>query len=49
VVIGVAPRKDAPLFAHAWVEMDGAPVDPADVAGTAIARLHGPQSPTRRA
>jgi hypothetical protein len=49
VVIGVAPRKDAPLFAHAWVEMDGMAVDPADVAGAIIARLHGPQSPTRRA
>jgi hypothetical protein len=47
VVIGVEPRKDAPLFAHAWLEMNGVPVDPADVAGTVIARLHGPRSPTR--
>jgi hypothetical protein len=29
--------------------MDGMAVDPADVAGAIIARLHGPQSPTRRA
>jgi len=49
VVIGVAPRKDAPLFAHAWVEMNGVPIDPADVAGTVIARLYGPRSTTRGA
>jgi hypothetical protein len=47
VAIGVAPRKDAPLFAHAWVEMNGVPIDPADVAGAVIARLHGPRSPNR--
>ena len=44
VVIGVDPRKNAPFFAHAWVEMDGVPLDPADVAGTVIARLRGPRS-----
>ncbi len=49
VAIGVAPRKDAPLFAHAWVEMSGVPIDPADVAGSVIARLHGPRSTTRGA
>jgi hypothetical protein len=49
VVIGVEPRKDAPLFAHAWVEMDGAPIDPSDVAGTVIARLRGPRSTKRQA
>ena len=48
VVIGVEPRKDAPLFAHAWIEMNGSPIDPSDVAGTVIARLHGPRSATRR-
>ena len=47
VVIGVEPRKNAPLFAHAWVEMGGTPIDPADVAGDAIARLCGPRSRTR--
>lgn len=47
VVIGVEPRKDAPLFAHAWLEMNGVPIDPSEVAGTVIARLHGPRSPTR--
>lgn len=46
VVIGVEPRGAAPLFAHAWVEMNGAPIDPADVAGVVIARLRGPCSGT---
>lgn len=46
VVIGVEPRGSAPLFAHAWVEMNGAPIDPADVAGRVIARLRGPRSTT---
>jgi len=49
VVIGVAPRGHAPLMAHAWVEMDGAPLDPSDVSGTVIARLRGPRSTTRDA
>jgi hypothetical protein len=49
VVIGVAPGGQAPLLAHAWVEMDGAPIDPSDVAGTVIARLRGPLSTTRDA
>jgi Transglutaminase-like superfamily len=49
VVIGVEPRKNAPLFAHAWVEMNGVPLDPADVAGTVIARLFGTESPGRGA
>jgi hypothetical protein len=43
VVIGVAPTA-SPLFAHAWLEMSGRPVDPSDVAGAAIARLRGPRS-----
>jgi hypothetical protein len=46
VVIAVEPRGAAPLFAHAWVEMDGAPIDPAEVAGVVIARLRGPRSTT---
>jgi hypothetical protein len=44
VVIGVEPRENAPLFAHAWVEMDGVPLDHTDVAGAVIARLRGPRS-----
>lgn len=44
VVIGVEPRENAPLFAHAWVEMDGVPLEPSDVAGAVIARLRGPLS-----
>jgi hypothetical protein len=44
VVIGVEPRGNAPLFAHAWVEMNGAPLEPSDVAGAVIARLRGPRS-----
>lgn len=46
VVIGVTPRANAPLFAHAWVEVDGVPLDPADVAGSVIARLRGPGGAT---
>ncbi len=45
VVIGVAPRRASTLFAHAWLEMGGVPVDLSEVAGAAIARLHGPRSP----
>jgi hypothetical protein len=41
VVIGVDPRVRAPLFAHAWVEMEGAPLDATEPAGSVIARLHG--------
>jgi hypothetical protein len=44
VAIGVVPRNASPLFAHAWVEMDGAPIDPADTAGGVIARLSGPRA-----
>jgi hypothetical protein len=44
VVIGVEPRKMATLFAHAWVEIGGVPLDPTDVAGAVIARLRGPLS-----
>src|SRR5579863_8689248 len=39
VVIAVDPKRPGRLFAHAWVEMDGEPIDPSDVAGTVIARL----------
>jgi hypothetical protein len=44
VVIGVAPRQNAPLFAHALVEIDGTPLDPAEVAGSVIVRLRNPRS-----
>jgi len=44
VVFAVEPRQAAPLFAHAWVEIDGIPIDASDVAGTVIARLRGPRS-----
>jgi hypothetical protein len=47
VVIGVTPAGHAPLLAHAWVEMDGAPIDPSEVSGAVIARLRGPRSTTR--
>jgi hypothetical protein len=46
VVIGVSPRVGAPLHAHAWIEMNGVPIDPADVSGEVIARLRGPRSAT---
>jgi hypothetical protein len=41
LVIGVAPRRDQPLFAHAWLELSGQPIDPLDVAGVEIARIGG--------
>lgn len=48
VVIGVAPRPNAPLLAHAWIEMDGNPVDPSEVMGKAIGRLRGRRADTLR-
>jgi hypothetical protein len=44
VVIGVMPRGTAPLLAHAWIEMNGAPINPAEVTGAEIARIRGPRS-----
>lgn len=44
VVIGVTPHGQASIRAHAWIEMNGAPIDAADVAGAEIARLRGPRS-----
>jgi hypothetical protein len=41
VAIAVATDPRAPLFAHAWIEMDGAPIDPSDAVGSVIARLKG--------
>jgi hypothetical protein len=41
IVIGVAPRIDSRLAAHAWLEMAGEPIDPSDVAGKEIARFGG--------
>src|ERR1700704_603630 len=37
MVIGVTPRIGDPLFAHAWLELAGEPIDPSDVAGHEIA------------
>ncbi len=42
VVIGVAPRERRALHAHAWIEMDGVPLDAAEVSGAVIARLGRP-------
>ncbi len=39
LVIGVAPRAGQALFAHAWLELGGEPIDRAEVAGVEIARL----------
>jgi hypothetical protein len=39
IAIGVEPRGGARLFAHAWIEMDGQPIDPSEPAGEVIARL----------
>jgi hypothetical protein len=43
VVIAVDPGR-SPFFAHAWLEMNGAPVDPLDAIGAPIARIRGPLS-----
>ncbi len=39
LVIGVRPHPGSRLFAHAWVEMDGAPLEATEPAGEVIARL----------
>ncbi|MGD0677648.1 MAG: lasso peptide biosynthesis B2 protein [Polyangiaceae bacterium] len=47
VVIAVDPRAGSPLFAHAWVEIDGKPIESTEVTGTVIARLAGSRSAAR--
>lgn len=39
VVIGVTPQPGCRLFAHAWLELAGQPIDTSDVAGREIARI----------
>jgi hypothetical protein len=39
IAIGVEPRHGSRLFAHAWIEMDGRPIDPSEPAGEVIAYL----------
>ena len=39
IAIGVEPRRGSRLFAHAWIEMDGRPIDPSEPAGEVIAHL----------
>jgi hypothetical protein len=39
VVIGVDPRRAKGGFAHAWLEMAGEPVDPAEPTGEEIVRF----------
>jgi hypothetical protein len=41
VVIAIAPKENTAVFAHAWVEMDGAPLEDSEAFGTVIARLRG--------
>jgi hypothetical protein len=41
VVIGVRPEGEAQILAHAWLEVDGEPLDQADPVGQEIARLPG--------
>jgi hypothetical protein len=47
VAIGVTPNKKASIFAHAWIEVDGAPLNPGDVVGSVIATLRGRQSASK--
>ncbi len=42
LVIGVAPRPGQQLFAHAWLELSGIPIDPEDARGSEIVRLRHP-------
>jgi hypothetical protein len=44
VAIGVPPPGAGPFVAHAWVELNGVPIDPADATGHVIARLRGRRS-----
>jgi hypothetical protein len=39
VVIGVCPPGETPFRAHAWLELQGEPLDPSDPSGAEIARL----------
>ncbi len=39
IVIGVTRGDGGALVAHAWLEVDGAPLDPSDPVGREIARL----------
>ncbi len=48
LVIGVLPPGDRSLFAHAWLELDGVPVDASDVAGEEIVRLRSTVRRPRR-
>jgi hypothetical protein len=47
LVIGVAPRRDQPLFAHAWLELAGEPIEASEVVCREIVRLGG-IGPSRR-
>ena len=50
VVIGVQPSAGTGLLAHAWLELDGTPLNPGEPLGSEIARLPGRASrPERRA
>jgi Transglutaminase-like superfamily len=40
VVIGVQHEQGRPLLAHAWIEVEGLPLNPTDPLGTEIARLN---------
>jgi len=48
VVIGIPPREDDRFVAHAWLELGGEPVDPAEVTGPEIARLRKRANKPRR-
>lgn len=41
IAIGVVHDPTEPLRAHAWVEIDGTPIEPAEPVGAVIARLWG--------
>jgi Transglutaminase-like superfamily len=41
LVIGCPPRTNGRFAAHAWLEIAGEPIDPAETKGVEIARLRG--------
>jgi hypothetical protein len=50
IVIGLVPRNGAQrMLAHAWLELDGVPIDRGEVSGLEIARIPTMRTSVRRA
>jgi hypothetical protein len=48
VAIGVSPGLGAGAFAHAWIELNGEPIDPVDPSGEVIVRIPRESTLTKR-